>query len=378
MLLERTETSKLAYFNDLAQSFLHGHLDVSPPVTGDLTLFQGKWYVPFPPLPTLLLLPWVLFVGLQGTNVALFLVLMGALNVSLACLLLDGLSRRGWSRLDPSSNLWLTALFGVGCVHWYMTTIGTVWFISQVCTLTFLLLAAWLAVVQDGALMPGLALALAMLGRPNVAFMFPLLIGIQLQRRPAAWKETLRWGSLCALPPMIASCLLLDYNLIRFGNPLDFGYLHESVQDSLAPLLQQYGQFNLHYLRRNLQIMFLGLPEWDPGIGKLFPTNNGISLLLTTPALIYLVRPWWKSEKRSWLAAGAWAALILLIIPLVTYYNTGFAQFGYRFSLDFMTPVLVLLALAAEGRVSWKLRFLIAVGILVNAWGTWSFANPRY
>ena len=102
------------------------------------------------------------------------------------------------------------------------------------------------------------------------------------------------------------------------------------------------------------------------------------ALLLTTPALIYLVRPWWKSEKRSWLAAGAWAALILLIIPLVTYYNTGFAQFGYRFSLDFMTPVLVLLALAAEGRVSWKLRFLIAVGILVNAWGTWSFANPRY
>jgi hypothetical protein len=75
---------------------------------------------------------------------------------------------------------------------------------------------------------------------------------------------------------------------------------------------------------------------------------------------------------------GAWLALGLLLIPLVSYYNTGWWQFGYRFSLDFMTPVLVLLAIGAGERVGWPLRLLILVGIGVNAWGAWWFLNPLF
>ena len=33
--------------------------------------------------------------------------------------------------------------------------------------------------------------------------------------------------------------------------------------------------------------------------------------------------------------------------PLLTYYNTGWWQFGYRFSLDFMMILLLLLAYTA-------------------------------
>ncbi len=97
-----------------------------------------------------------------------------------------------------------------------------------------------------------------------------------------------------------------------------------------------------------------------------------MSVLLTTPALIYLVR----ARKRSFLVAGAWTALGLLLIPLVTYYNTGSWQFGYRFSLDLMTPVLVLLAVAAGQRVDWAMRILILLGVAVNAWGVYWFLNP--
>jgi hypothetical protein len=59
----------------------------------------------------------------------------------------------------------------------------------------------------------------------------------------------------------------------------------------------------------------------------------------------------------------------LLVIVFMLYYNTGWVQFGYRFSLDFMTPVLVLLAIGAGQRVSRLMRFLIIVGVLVNLWG---------
>ncbi|MCB0089142.1 MAG: hypothetical protein KDE54_14625 [Caldilineaceae bacterium] len=65
-------------------------------------------------------------------------------------------------------------------------------------------------------------------------------------------------------------------------------------------------------------------------------------------------------------------SFVLLAIPLVLYYNTGWWQFGYRFSLDFMVPVMVLLAIGAGRRVSWLMQGLIIVGVAVNAWGiTW-------
>ena len=51
-------TPDVAYFNILADAFLHGRTYlVAPPATHDLTAFQGRWYVPFPPLPALLMLP---------------------------------------------------------------------------------------------------------------------------------------------------------------------------------------------------------------------------------------------------------------------------------------------------------------------------------
>ena len=71
-----------------------------------------------------------------------------------------------------------------------------------------------------------------------------------------------------------------------------------------------------------------------------------------------------------------WTALALIVVPLFTYYNTGYAQFGYRFSLDFMVPIVVLLAIGAGERVSWLMRALIMAGILVNGWGMLWFPNP--
>ena len=64
---------------------------------------------------------------------------------------------------------------------------------------------------------------------------------------------------------------------------------------------------------------------------------------------------------------------MLLVTVLLLYYNTGWVQFGYRFSLDFMTPVLVLLAIGAGQRVSSPMRFLIILSVLVNLWGVWWF-----
>jgi hypothetical protein len=169
------------------------------------------------------------------------------------------------------------------------------------------------------------------------------------------------------LPIAFAVAGLFVYNWARFADPFDFGYLRENVAEKLVPDLRTYGQFNLRYLPKNFWAMLLAGPRWNDETRFFEPDGEGMSLLLTTPALLYLAR----ARRRDPLTGGAWLALFLLLIPLLLYYNTGWWQFGYRFSLDFMLPVMVLLASSAGRRVSWALRSLILIGISVNAWGVW-------
>ena len=44
-------------------------------------------------------------------------------------------------------------------------------------------------------------------------------------------------------------------------------------------------------------------------------------------------------------------------------------EFGYRFFMDFVIPVMALIALAAGTRVSGVLKCLIILGVIVNMWG---------
>lgn len=368
---ERTATPDVAYFNQLAEAFLQGRLYLAEPAsTHDLTFYAQRWYVPFPPLPALLMMPWVAVMGVASLNTVFFAALFGALNVALIFLLLSGLARRQWTHLGLTDNLWLTLLFGLGSVHWYMATIGSVWFVAQICTVTFVALALWLAVEERAPWLVGLALALAMLARPNVLLTWPLLLGmaathLTTDEQPLQWPRLIRWALLSAIPLVVVMGGLLLYNRARFGNPLDFGYLTENVAEKLVPALRRYGQFNLHYLPKNFWAMWLAGPQWDEEMRFWRPDPEGMSLLLTTPALIYLAR----ARQRSWLIIGGWSAFCLLLAPLLLYYNTGWWQFGYRFSLDFMAPVMVLLALAARQRVTGSMRLLILAGVLVNLYG---------
>ncbi len=367
-----------AYFPDLAAAFLQGRLDLlAPDSTHDLVHVDGRWYVPFPPLAALLMTPLVAAFGAAGVSTVLFCIVFGALNVALVMLILFGLSHRGWIPADRVRIAWLTALFGVGSVHWSMAVTGSVWFVGQVCAFTFaaaaLAAAIWLP-PRRAAVLAGAALGLAALGRPDLVLMWPLLVGVAIARHagapgalvrdPAARRRLITWAALSLAPLAVVGLLLALYNAARFGDPLEFGYLAENVAPRLADRLRTHGQFNISYLPQNLWAMLLAGPTWDDTLFGVRPDPRGMSLLLTTPALIYLGR----ATGGGALVRGAWLALALLLLPLLLYYNTGWAQFGYRFSLEFMLPVLVLLAHAVH-RGTTGFRTLVLVGVLVNALG---------
>lgn len=376
ILARETREPPRSYFAELARAFLNGEVHLADPSSNyDLTVHEGRWYVPFPPLPALLMLPWVAMFGSLNTDV--FSAVAGAANVAVVFLLFEALARRKWTPFSRADNVWMAALFGFGTVHWFLAAYASVWFLAQICTATFAALAVWLAVERDHPVWAGAALAAAMLARPNIALMFPLLLGIAWQHlrdgaiQGEARAALLRWAGLAAIPIALAAGSLLFYNWLRFGDLLDFGYRTANVAPQLVEELTTYGQFNLHYIQQNLEIMVFALPDWDAARARLVPNGLGMSLFLTTPAFFYLL----KARRITPLTIGAWTAAGLLLLPLITYYNPGWHQFGYRFSLDFTIPLLVGLAAGLKEPPSALLKALIVLSVLINAWGTVWFAG---
>ena len=62
-------------------------------------------------------------------------------------------------------------------------------------------------------------------------------------------------------------------------------------------------------------------------------------------------------------------------VPTLFYQNTGWVQFGYRFSLDFLPLLFVLLAIGLR-RITPLLKAAIVLSWLVNLWGVvWWFGR---
>ena len=367
-----------AYFNQLADAFLHGSLYLpNPDGTHDLILFGGRWFVPFPPGPALMLLPWVAAAGVNFNEVTLSVV-GGAANVALMLCLLRSLVKQGHSRLDPMGVMWLTALFAAGTVHWVSAATGSVSFLAHVGAVTGLTFALWQA-SERRPWLAGLGLAWAVLCRPTVVLAMPAVLALLLVRPAyqvdaalAQHQPRLKEAGAVVVPVAAAGILLLAYNFARFGDPWQFGYDWVQTETPfLAERLATRGAFHLHYVPENLRVMLLGLPKVGLRMPPVWPDPNGMSVLLVTPAFLWLVTSW----KRHWVAAGVWLSVALVTVPLVLYYNTGWVQFGYRFSLDYVPLLFVLLAVGLRRITPW-LKAAIVVAWLINLWGAvWWFAR---
>jgi len=81
---------------------------------------------------------------------------------------------------------------------------------------------------------------------------------------------------------------------------------------------------------------------------------------------------------RDRLVLAAWAATLIIALSNATFAATGYAQFGYRYTLDYMPFMLLLIFIAVGRRVQWYEALLIGAGVLVNLWGVlwiFQFAN---
>jgi hypothetical protein len=414
------------HFEWQAQAFLEGHAAIRYPVEATATspgnaFFQDvlpvptgadgieRGLVPFPPLPAVMLMPFVWLWGLAANGQLIF-AMVGALDVGIAWWMLGKLPIRTWVRVAT------TVFLGFGTVFWYAAQIGTTWYQAHVLAVGLALAAIgvaigadrdaarseddlddeWLAAHADdgaaqdlvvarrpalspAALVPdrrqflaGLLLGLACTSRLTVVFAAPFFV---LVGGGGSWW---RRGWSAALGAGIPIGLLIVYNLVSTGQIFHPGYqyLYE-LEAGFYTQLHYHLDWqieDLRYLPQNFAIMFLDGPVWMPtevpsalGLGGplcvdpsavrglfnpdcplVLPKDTGMSILLTSPAYLLGLPAIRWGFGRSRLVTGAGLAVLIIAIVNLMHFSQGWVQFGYRFSLDFAPWAILLVAIGLE------------------------------
>lgn len=369
---------KYAFWDLLAGQLIQGRLYIpNPPYTHDLTLYKGNWYVPMPPLPGLLMVPLGYWIGAENINASYFSIFFSALNGVLIYLILEELNHRKWIQLSKFNLLLLVVLFLFGTPHLYLGISGRGWYVSQILTVFFLALAVLASLRNWSPWWVGAFIGLAMTARPNSLMTWPFVfaIAMQLLREKQGlvhWRDMLLWSLKTAVPIVVAVAGLLIYNYLRFDNFLDFGYTTVNAGSDIVYNVQTWGMFNPHFIPRNLQVMLFKTPwlnlnsHWP-----IEPSTTGMSVFLTTPALIYLFHRY----PKEWWVFGAWGAVFMNIVLLSMYSNTGAHQFGYRYILDMIIPLMAMLAIGMKKKISWLFILLVILSIAINLYGADWFMN---
>jgi hypothetical protein len=351
-------------FVPLADAFLHGRLSI--PVDREWMELvpvgdgSGAQYSPFPPVPALSLMPLVallgVFPGVGELSSNVMSALIGALNVALAWYLLAGIGVALCPRLVIVIGLAFTT-------HWWVAGMAGTHHYAQVVAACFLLIALNLAVRGRWPAVVGLALGLAAASRLPTGLALPLLLALFADR----WRPT-RGHLQLLLGLAVPAVLFAAYNVARFGSPLDAGYAHiPSGEFGLVtdePWFR-HGLISPLYMPRHLYAIFLQGPVLVGEFPYLKPDLTGLSLTLSAPFLF------WAVKTRGPLVAITWLSVLLVMLPDLMHGSWGFAQFGYRFILDAVPLLLLMLGWAFRERASWSLVAAVVVGVAVHAWGIW-------
>src|ERR1019366_3806126 len=121
-----------------AQAWLHGHLDLEKRVNDAITV-NGKFYIVFPPLPALLMVPFVAILGAKFSDIW-FTWVFAALNIILLFRTLEVMRVLRITKRLSIENLIMAVTFGFGTIALWLCIGGDVWFTSQTISITGIML----------------------------------------------------------------------------------------------------------------------------------------------------------------------------------------------------------------------------------------------
>ena len=323
----------------------------------ELAIFEGEYYVSFPPLPSVILLPLTVLFGMATPDA--LLVKLYALG---ACVLMYyALKRAGYERISAAALAFLIC-FSSSLLP--LTLDGAVWYHAQVLAF-FLTMAAVCLLTMDRPTLALLCYALSVACRPfNALYGLPLFFTwFSLSRQAGiSWKNTVK-----PLIPGVCLGLLVAfgigaYNFARFGNPLEFGhnYLPEfSFQGGI--------QFSISHVGNHLKTFLWGTPvSWENGAAQI--PKFGYSMLLACPTLLLMliqgVIDLIKKQASAEKAVVVFTCLLHAFF-LMFHRTMGGFQLGARYAVDLIPYTFLFLLLTPEKkRVHWAEWTLLGAGFL--------------
>lgn len=334
--------------------------------SGDILNRWKKYYVSFPPFPSLIFLPFVAALGVEGVNDVLLTILLAALGPMLLFLVLRRLAARGDSPRSEVDDLWLTGMFGFGTVYFYSSVIGQVWYTAHIVATVLTGLFVLCSFEARYPISAGLCLGAILLTRPHVAA-WGLFFAYEAWRANGKRVPVAKMVRL-GVPVLLLGGLGCAFNWARFRAFGEFGHFYLNVR--WTDRIQRYGLTNFAFLARNLSCALTLTPKLLAKPPFVQISWHGLSLLVTTPGYAYLLWP----RVRGPLHAVLWAVVAPIAIMGLLYQNDGWVQFGYRFSNDFAFALMMLLAIG--GRPLTRLwKGLILVGAGVNLFGAITFGR---
>ncbi len=385
-----------SYYNLLVQGFQAGQLnlkkDAPPQLTQvsdpynpalnapyvsdvvDTSYYKGKLYLYYGVAPVVVLLwPYAAITGNYLSDKAAVIVFFSIGFLAAAWIL-----RAAWRRYFPETPL-LALIAGmlafgaaIGAVE-----AGSLWCdiyeVAETCAFAFTMLALagiWAALHDPKrsirwTILASLTYGLAIASRPT------LLFGAIILPLPAVWawyngggaNSRLRAGFLltAAITPItLIGCGMMLYNLMRFGNPFEFGihYVLQSVFDAKTAR-----QISLHYAWYNSRYYFWAPLKWSghfpffqppympqppPGYEASADKYYGGIMFISIMGWAALAGPLlWKQSVGNELARLRYfTAALSLVFVVCALFTCLFFSATTRYELDF-APVLWLLAVVS-------------------------------
>lgn len=345
------------YFTRLSQSFSQGklYLNENPPWLNELIPMNNKYYVVYPPMPAILLEPVVFLFGINTQT--MFSVILASVNVVLVYFLLKKLN------FSTVTILLVTIFFAFGTNHWYLASIGSAWFLAHVVALFFLLLSLIEVFGKKRLLLIGLLLGASFWSRSTEIFTLPFFYIIFLRSFWPINKRNIT--NFFIFNSGILFFVILDsgYNFARFGN---FSILtsYQLIPNINNDPIFREGFMNIKYIPRHVDALLFRLPKLVSNFPYLIPSLYSTAIWFTSPAIIYI----FKAQK-SFLSVACWIGILIPIFVIFLWGGIGFAQFGYRFILDVIPFILILIAHGIGQKPNKIVYLLIFLSIIANAWG---------
>lgn len=335
-----------------------GRADLPENVTWlELARYGGKYYVSFPPFPSVVqFLAYPIF-GLETPdNLINTLFGFGSFVLVYRFVML-----RGSGGLASAVTALLLTL---GSNLFYLSLTGWVWFSAQTQSFFFSVLAVYLIHSRRKAAwyFAFLALGIAFACRPFQILYVPLLLYLLHQNHGGGEVDIRTYVRYTpfVLPLIAVGLLVAAYNHARFENMLEFGhnYLNEFAH---VP------QFSLQYVPGNF-LEILKLPGTDQEY--FWPIFNGTLFFLVNPAFVLLGARLAQGRVDTKKALYLMCLLVHFVLTL-SHRTMGGWQFGTRYLVDMLPFALLFFADGKRISSPWlSLTAVLAVlGIAINIWG---------